>query len=218
MNKLLWILPALAFLGTTVVETAWAQVVDGVQVGPQAPEGRPPFQVPEGSLPGSIDFDDATAPCFFADAVALTNEYGALGVTFTGPGGNDGGAVLDECGGFSVSGYSPPNFLVFNLGLSLSDGGTPQGPETLTFAQPLNSVQINGGHSSAGTITLECFDGGGTSLGSDSITATIAVQTLSVAAVDIARCVLSFTGIVAVFDDLVYDPPIPVELQSFTIE
>ena len=34
----------------------------------------------------------------------------------------------------------------------------------------------------------------------------------------IASCRLSFTGTVAVFDDLTYDPPIPVELQSFDVE
>ncbi len=49
-------------------------------------------------------------------------------MVFQGPGGNDGGAILDQCGSFGVSGHSPPNFLAFNTGSALSNGGVPRGP------------------------------------------------------------------------------------------
>ena len=52
--------------------------------------------------------------------VALTGEYDSLGVTFAGPGGFDGGAILDECSGFGISGYSPPNFLAFNTPIAIA--------------------------------------------------------------------------------------------------
>ena len=68
-------------------------------------------------------------------------------------------------------------------------------------------------------MTLECFDAGAASVGSQSITGASALQPLSVAASgQIVYCVLSFTGSVAVFDDLTYNPPIPVELQSLSVE
>ena len=78
---------------------------------------------------------------------------------------------------------------------------------------------INGGHASSGTITLECYDSVGMSVGSQSITGAAALQALTVSAAgQIDRCWLSFTGTVAVFDNLTYNPPIPVELQSLEVE
>jgi hypothetical protein len=194
-----------------------AQVENGVQTGVVA--GVPAAGGFEASVPGDIDFDDGTQPCNFDQTVALTTEYSGLGVVFSGPGGNDGGAILDECGSFGVSGYSPPNFLAFNTGAVLSNGGIPHGPETLTFSVAVDTVAINGGSTSAGTITLECFDAGAASVGSQSITGASALQPMSVTASgQIASCRLSFTGSVAVFDDLTYNPPIPVELQSLSVD
>ena len=55
--------------------------------------------------------------------------------------------------------------------------------------------------------------------GTDSITGTATLQPLTVTATgQIDYCWLSFTGTVAVFDDLTYNPPIPVELQSLSVE
>lgn len=212
----------LSVIGALVVLVLWlgvgaAQVENGVQAG--AVSGVPAAGGFEASVPGDIDFDDGTQPCTFDQTIALTTEYSALGVVFSGPGGNDGGAILDECGGFGVTGYSAPNFLAFNTGANLSNGGIPRGPETLTFSVAVDTVAINAGADSAGTITLECFDAGAASVGSQSITGAAALQPLSVtAAGQIASCRLSFTGSVAVFDDLTYNPPIPVELQSLSVE
>jgi len=196
---------------------AAAQVENGVQTGATA--GTPATEGFRASVPGDIDFDDGTQPCNFVSTVALTTEYSALGVVFSGPGGNDGGAILDQCGNFNATGFSPPNFLAFNVNSSLSNGGIPRGPETLTFSQVINTMTINGGHGSSGTITLECFNGAGAPVGSQTVTGTVALQPLTVTATgQIASCRLSFTGTVAVFDDLTYDPPIPVELVSFSAE
>ena len=212
----------LSIVGAAVVLVLWvgvgaAQVENGVQTG--AVSGVPAAGGFEASVPGDIDFDDGTQPCNFDQTVALTTEYSGLGVVFSGPGGNDGGAILDQCGNFGVSGYSPPNFLAFNVNSGLSNGGIPRGPETLTFSVAVDTVAINAGHDLAGTITLECFDAGAASVGSQSITGASALQPLSVTASgQIAYCVLSFPGSVAVFDDLTYNPPIPVELQSLSVE
>src|SRR3954453_23286232 len=69
--------------------------------------------------PGSVvNFDDVNAPCNFADTVALRRYHG---VSFKGsPKTLDGGAILNECSNFAVTGYSPPNFLAFNCNASLS--------------------------------------------------------------------------------------------------
>ena len=120
---------------------------------------------------------------------------------------------MDECGGFGVAGHSSPNFLAFNLNALMSDGGIPRGPETITFTPLAASVTINSGHSSSGTITMECFDSSSASVGSDSIAGTSALAPLTVTASGIQSCVLSFTGSVAVFDDLLWEaaagPPVP---------
>ncbi len=198
-----------------VAAGALAQVENGVQVGPELPTGSGPTgQEPQG---GFINFDDAPQPCVFAETVALTTEYAAQGVVFSGPGGNDGGAVLDECSNFGVTGYSPPNFLAFNTSAILSDGGVARGPETMTFTPPATTVSILAGHDAAGLITMDCEDSGGTSVGTDSLNGASALATLSVAAAEIAACVLSFPGPLAVFDDLTF-VPVPVELQSFDVE
>ncbi len=192
----------------------WAVIVNGVDdptatsaptAPPRANRVAPP---PAGAT--VIDFDGMTQPCLFLNTTRLTTEFAAQGVTFAGPGGNDGGAVIDQCGNFGVADHSSPNFLAFNTIAVLSDGGTPQGPETLTFSPPVDSVQINAGVPRAGTIQLECFDSGAVSLGSDSLTAAATLETLAISAAGIASCELSFTGDVAVFDDLAFEPADPV--------
>jgi hypothetical protein len=209
-------------VGAAILVVCWvgagsAQVENGVQTGTVA--GAPSSGGFRASVPGDIDFDDAAQPCNFVSTIALTTEYSALGVVFSGPGGLDGGAILDQCGNFGVTGFSPPNFLAFNVNSSLSDGGIPRGPETLTFGQVVDTVAVNGGHGSSGTITLECYSSGGASVGLQSVSGASALQPLSVtAAGQIASCQLRFTGTVAVFDDLTYSPAIPVELQSFSAE
>ena len=197
---------------------AGAQVKNGVPTGPSAAKPAV-IEAHRASVPGHIDFDDGTQPCAFFETIALTTEYSGIGATFAGPGGLDGGAILDECGGFGVTGHSPPNFLAFNTGAVLSNGGLARGPETVTFVQTVDTVSVNAGSTFAGTITLECFASGGGSVGSQSIAGTANLQPLTVtAAGQIANCVLSFTGDVAVFDDLTWNPPVPVELQSVTVE
>src|SRR5206468_2030647 len=52
-----------------------------------------------------IDFS-GLAPADFPETARLTNQYNAQGVTFAGPGGRDGGAVLRDNSNFRVTGYS----------------------------------------------------------------------------------------------------------------
>jgi hypothetical protein len=93
-----------------------------------------------------IKFDDVSAPCLFIDTTALKNKYAALGVIFMGTGGSkNGGAILNECGNFDVTGHSSPNFLAFNANAPMSDGGIPKYPEIMLFLKPISSVQINAG-------------------------------------------------------------------------
>lgn len=211
--RMLAVIALLLCCGTPV----WAAIVNGVE-DPTAPAPTTPPRANRVSPPPAgatvIDFDGMAQPCLFLSAVRLTTEFAAQGVTFAGPGGNDGGAILDECGGFSVADYSSPNFLAFNRGAVLSDGGIAQGPETLTFSPLVGSVQINAGHGRAGTIQLECFDSGAVSVGSDSLMAAATLETLAVSAASIASCELSFTGDVAVFDDLAFEPADPAAMPT----
>ena len=77
---------------------------------------------------GVVNFD-LGAPCLFRETTRLTEAYAGLGVHFAGPGGNSGGAILDQCSNFDgMNARSGVDFLAFNNTALLSDGGIPTGP------------------------------------------------------------------------------------------
>ena len=88
-----------------------------------------------------IDFE-LGAQNNFINTVALSNEYAGQGVVFSGPATGSGGAVLSVFGGFGVTPRSGMDFLAFNSGAILLNGGTPTGPETMVFSSPQTSVRI----------------------------------------------------------------------------
>jgi hypothetical protein len=106
--------------------------------------------------PNSLNFDDMT-PCLFIETVPIpSNFYKHFGFTIKGKNDKSGGAVLDECSGYGVPGYSPPNFLAFDCGSVLSTGGKPFLPEKITFTRPVTgvSLKIGSGQSAGQTIAL----------------------------------------------------------------
>lgn len=88
-----------------------------------------------------INFDGASAPAFFSSTTALAS---VGGVSFNGSSlrPTDGGAVLDETSNFGVTGHSAPNFLAFNCGATMADGGTPMVPETIHFPSEVQRVSL----------------------------------------------------------------------------
>ena len=155
---------------------------------------------------GSIDFEKGGPP-LFAGTTALTNAYAGLGVTFSGPGGNDGGAILDQSSGFGVNAHSGTDFLAFNTDSMLSDGGVPRGPETILFGAPVSNVGLwVGGEPSGSTYTLEAFDASNNSLGSAIVMPSSGQWSqLSIDTTNISRLVLSFDRSYAVVDDLTWN-------------
>jgi hypothetical protein len=166
----------------------------------------------------TIDFDTLpgggtiTAPADFTQTTHLTTLYAPLGVTFSGPGGNDGGAILNQNGSFGVNARSGINFLAFNRlpGGQMLDGGRPLDPETITFATPQSQVSIfaSGGHL-PNSFRIDAFDAGGALVGSSTGTNAVgAYVQLSVAATGIRSVVLTGTGVDEsfVYDDLSFTP------------
>lgn len=154
-----------------------------------------------------VDFDDMPAPCLFDLAVAVRTEYETVGVTFEGQNLVDGGAVLDSCSGFSVTGFSGTNFLAFNKNALLQDGGTPTSPETLLFDQAVSDLQLNVGHALAGTVTVTAYDINNLVIGEDTLIGTSALQTLSLGTVtptSIVKAEINFTGDILVVDDIAW--------------
>ncbi len=94
-----------------------------------------------------------SAPCAFDRTAPLTELYAALGVHFSGPGEQLGGAVLNQCGGFSVPARSGTNFLAFARAVYGRD------PETIRFDVPQRTVTIFGGSGYAGTFTMVAYRG-----------------------------------------------------------
>ena len=146
----------------------------------------------------TINFDDVTAPCNFGLTAPLTTQYQAQGVTFAGPQAGEGGAILNECGGFGVTGHSVPNFLAFNT------TGYAKPPETVTFATPAYSVAIKAGTNTSAVGTLTAFDGT-TVVAESTLAETSAMQVMTVRATRITSVQLLFSGnTLTVFDDLVW--------------
>lgn len=181
-----------------------AQVSAGIQTGPVMPTGEP--GVLSFGTATTIDFDDVVAPCVFQSTLPLSAEYAGQGVLFAGPAAQDGGGRLNACGGFSVTGFSPPNFLAFNVTASYVGGGVPRGPETIFFDVPVDEVQLRAGSPNPGEVRLDGYDAGGNLLASDTAMVVSALQPLSVTADGIRYCVISFTSLWLVVDDLAWVP------------
>jgi hypothetical protein len=154
-----------------------------------------------------INFNDLTEPCGFLNTVRLTGRYASQGVTFAGPGGNDGAAIVDQCGSWGVTGHSPPNFLGFNTGAALSDGGIPRGPETLSFSTPVSQVSmlVGSGTSAGAVITVQAFNAGNGLVSSTNVILTSVMSPATVSGAGISRVVVSGTASVFVIDDLSFD-------------
>jgi hypothetical protein len=170
-------------------------------------------------MAGVINFDvDANgntinAPSLFANTTALTNLYAPLGVHFSGPGGNDGGAIINQAGNFGENARSQPNFLAFNTFARLSNGGTPRGPETITFDASQSAVSLFASDAGGSdTFRLDAFNAVGTLVASDTETAGAGLYALlSVSSPDIDKVIVTETGGVGVFvlDDLSFTPAGP---------
>ena len=158
--------------------------------------------------PTVINFDDVAAPANFIQTMPLTNQYAALGVIFAGPGGLDGGAILNSNGDFQVTGFSGSNFLAFNANSTLSDGGVPRGPETISFSQPQSSVSLlaGSGLSAGQTLTVSAYNTGNVLLTASTITLASALAPVQVAGNGISQVVVSSPAAVFVLDNLTFAP------------
>ncbi len=150
----------------------------------------------------SINFDDAAAPCSFSEATRLTNGYGVLGVYFSGPGGHNGGAILNECGLSGVTGYSSPNVLAFNSVSSLKDGGIPQGPETVSFTDPIVSFEAGFASELSGDVTVTAYNANNDVVDTVTTGLTTAFQRLRVYGRNITRVVFDSSAGSWAVDDL----------------
>jgi len=175
------------------------------------------LSVGDGARAALIDFDhDAagntlTAPDLFTNTVRLTELYAPLGVHFAGPGGNNGGAILNQGGNFGVSALSGLNFLAFNRQSVMSDGGIPTDPETIRFDVLMLSVSIfAAGGSDVNTFEMRAFGAGGNLLTLATVTSQTFSQMTVSSAAGIARVELREVSPVGdnafVYDNLSFTP------------
>lgn len=152
-----------------------------------------------------------TVPTTFAATTPLRDLYAPLGVTFSGPGPNDGGAILSG-GGFGVNPRSAPNFLAFSRSATMQNGGVPRDPETINFTSPNITVTIfASGGGQAAMFRMDAFDSVGTPAGSftaSNVPGQYAALSVTSGAVPIHRVVLTeLTGDNGfVYDDLNFTP------------
>jgi hypothetical protein len=219
MNPARLLLPAILTLASFSSPAMAQYIRGGVEVKDPAPEPEPKAVTPRRpDLLVVVNFDDVLAPCNFIQTTPLRNAYAGLGVTFSGPGALNGGAILHECGSFGVSGHSSPNFVGFNPipEAVMQNGGFPVPPERIQFTQDVAAVQLTVG-GTPGTATLSAYSESDQLLGSDSIGLTGTMQPLTVTAPGIRYAILDFEGdSYWVFDDLSFDiAPTPTAPTSW---
>ncbi len=148
-----------------------------------------------------INFDELSAPQLFGETTRLTETYAYSGIHFEGPGDNDGGAVIQDST-WGISGHSSPNFLAFNAGSTLSDGGTPTGPETVLFDEPIVFFEAAFGSSSGGDITLRAYNAADSPIHMITQTVGPAVQRMRVMGSGIKKVIVSCTANAWIMDDI----------------
>lgn len=162
-------MPSLASADDSGIRSGVGAAVGGVVVGSAAVDAP--------ARGGLIDFDGAAAPCTFFETVALRR---VGGVKFRGLlGSNDGGAILDACSSFGVSGYSPPNFLAFNCAASMGDGGVPRLPERILFPTEMSSATLKVGSATDAGDTLKLIARGSDGKQRRNVTLSSALQAVS---------------------------------------
>ena len=129
-------------------------------------------------LPGGINRFDP--PCSFAETIAFNNSF------YLNPKTEvrifSRAALLNECAGFSVTGYSPPNFLAWNCQGSLADGTKPSLPATFLFSTLVAgmSIQVASSNPAGTPARLVGMNAAGTVIATHTLSLTSATQPLTV--------------------------------------
>jgi hypothetical protein len=154
-------------------ETGVAQIRDGVSATVLAQVARPGF----------INFDP---PCAFAQTLPL-QDAPYMNPATRGHFARGEGAVLDECSGFGVSGFSPPNFLAWNCDATNFDGTRPALPAEIHFLNAVSEVSVKvGSFTAAGSSArLVAFNSAFAKIDVASTTLAANLKTLTVAAPEI---------------------------------
>ena len=165
----------------------------------------------------TINFDTGptgtpiNAPCCFASTTPLTTTYISIGVTFSGPTANSGGAILNQSGDFGVNARSGTNFLAFNRDAFYSNGGVATDPERITFAALQSNVSIYAsGGGSAGIFIMEAFDNNGLLIDGDLAFTTVGNYSLLSVSSGLGIRSVTLTAfpnlLLFVYDDLSFTP------------
>ena len=129
--------------------------------------------------PSFINFDP---PCEFSSTMPLQDApYMNPATKAEFVRGN--GAVLNECGNFLVSGFSPPNFLAWNCESTNWDGTKPELPAEIRFSDQVSEVTVKVGSSLTGkTARLVAFNAASERVDGSSTSLTSKLKLLTVSA------------------------------------
>ena len=174
----------------------------GVALDPSSSQGEPNASsetAPLGSALSGVGYTgvDDLSPCFFINTVPLSKTwYKPYGIQFKGPSAIDGGAVLDECNGWDVTGYTGPNILAFNCGATMANGGKPIGPETLIFNPTVDAVQFSVGSAAdvGAIVEVVAKTSEGATVDSQTVTLNSTMQTVFLMGNKKIKKVISGTG------------------------
>ncbi len=118
----------------------------------------------------TIDFE-LGGPAIFNDTNPLREEYAGLGVHFTGPTANGGGAVVNDSS-WGADAISGTDILGFSTIGTLLNGGTPAGPERVDFDFDIDSASVwySGSFTDGSIGRLEAYDALDNLIGTDTVT------------------------------------------------
>ncbi len=157
-----------------------------------------------------IDFDDYTnSPTLLGETTAIRDRYKDLGVRFTRE-GKDGPAIVGHLLPFgAITGLSGTNFLGFDAGELLGNGGTADLPITIEFDRPMKRVDLFVGSSQGTRIFAEATDAAGGLAASNDVITTTGMQVLFLYFDGITKLELTAQGNQGVIDNLTFSPTDP---------
>nr|WP_295085780.1 PEP-CTERM sorting domain-containing protein [uncultured Roseateles sp.] len=154
------------------------------------------------SGPTTINFDGTGASCYFSGSSQLTSKYAASGVTFSNnTGGAEGGAILNQCGGFGFNAHSGTDFLAYNTSSKGVDDVL-----TMTFGSAMGSVSIWVADTvgEGASLRMQAFDATHALVSSAKVSGSRVWQQMTVSGAGITSVVLS-GGRIGAFDDLSFN-------------
>lgn len=136
-----------------------------------------------------IDFEDRPAPCVFSQAHALADQYLGSGISISGVNGYYVAAIVSDCGGPSVQGYSGTNFMMFHSSGRTAEGQYVRLPVAFAF-RSISAFQLKVGGIN-GFLSLDAYNDRNELVDRTPISLSNPIQPFAVSGTNISKVILN---------------------------